>query len=263
MNQPQIWHYGLVAQYWAEHKTDPGPELAFYESLIHRSGQPALDLGCGSGRLLLPLLQAGIDIDGCDISGDMIAVCREEADKQGHNPDLYVQPLHALDLRRKYQTIFATGTVGLGGKHRLTLKGFERCFEHLLPDGIFAFDYVARWNDPPAWSSRLPENRGFGDWWGSEDRIPMSDGTELVMHSRVLGTDPLENVVDRQIRVQQWQGEEMIAEEVHNQKLDDYSKNELVLMLERAGFANIRIFGDFSDKPATAVHDNLVFVAKK
>jgi 2-polyprenyl-3-methyl-5-hydroxy-6-metoxy-1,4-benzoquinol methylase len=31
-----------------------------------------LDVACGSGRLLLPLLRAGIDIDGCDISGDML-----------------------------------------------------------------------------------------------------------------------------------------------------------------------------------------------
>jgi hypothetical protein len=34
-------------------------------------------------------------------------------------------------------------------------------------------------------------------------------------------------------------------------------------MLERAGFRDIQIFGDFSDEPATADHKDLVFVAKK
>lgn len=263
MNEPQIWHYGLVAQYWAEHETEPGPEGTFYKELIQRSGQPALDLGCGSGRLLLPLLQAGIDIDGCDISGDMIAVCRTRTNQQGHNPNLYVQPLHALDLPRKYQTIFATGTIGLGGEHRLTLQGFERCYEHLMPGGTFAFDYVARWNDPPAWSARLPENRGLWDWWGGDDQIHMADGSDLVMDTRVLGTDPLENTAVRQIRVRQYRNDELIAEEIHTQKLDDYSKNELILMLERAGFEDIKINGDFKDEVATSNHKDLVFIAKK
>ena len=69
--QPQTWHYGLVARWWAEFNA-PGPdELAFYRGVIERDGQPALDLGCGAGRLLLPLLSAGLDVDGCDISPDM------------------------------------------------------------------------------------------------------------------------------------------------------------------------------------------------
>jgi hypothetical protein len=50
-SKPQIWHYGLVARYRAAYQTEGGPEAAFYQQLIQTSGQPALDLGCGSGRL--------------------------------------------------------------------------------------------------------------------------------------------------------------------------------------------------------------------
>ena len=49
----------------------------------------------------------------------------------------------------------------------------------------------------------------------------------------------MENTATRQIRVRQYKIDELIAEEIHTQKLDDYSKNELVLMLERAGFEDI------------------------
>ena len=52
MDQPQIWHYGLMARQWAEFETDGGPEARFFQDLIQVSGQPALDLGCGTGRLL-------------------------------------------------------------------------------------------------------------------------------------------------------------------------------------------------------------------
>lgn len=77
MSLPQIWHHGLVAREWAEFATDGGPEGAFFQRLIERSGEPALDLGCGTGRLLLPMRRAGLDVDGCDYSEDMLALCAE------------------------------------------------------------------------------------------------------------------------------------------------------------------------------------------
>src|SRR6187402_444599 len=94
---PQSWHYGLVAQYWAEFNLD-GVEIAYYQKFIERYGQPALDVGCGAGRLLLPYLRAGLDVDGCDISPDMLAYCREKAMREGLAPRLYQQAMHELDL---------------------------------------------------------------------------------------------------------------------------------------------------------------------
>ena len=72
MKQPQIWHHGLVARHWAEFETSGGKEVLYFKNIIEASGQPALDLGCGSGRLLLPYLQAGLDVDGCDYSEDPV-----------------------------------------------------------------------------------------------------------------------------------------------------------------------------------------------
>lgn len=104
MNRPQIWHYGLVAREWAEFETDGGPEATYYKKLIEASGQPALDLGCGSGRLLLPYLQADLDVDGCDYSEDTLAVCQQRAEREGLAHRLYAQAMHELDLPRRYRT---------------------------------------------------------------------------------------------------------------------------------------------------------------
>lgn len=265
MEKPKIWHYGLVARYWGEFETEGGPEEDYYKRLIEMSGQPALDLGCGSGRLLLPFLQAGLDVDGCDYSKDMLAVCQERIKKEGLSTSLYAQAMHELDLPRRYRTIFARGVIGLGGERRLTMQAMQRCYEHLRPNGIFAFDYMVRWNDPPAWLSRLPEKRRSlpQEWPSSAERKSLPDGTELEWVTRTISTDPLENVAARQIRARLWMKGELLKEEIHTQRLDDYSKNELILMLEHAGFSNIQVFGDFSDEPATADHNDLIFVAKK
>jgi SAM-dependent methyltransferase len=265
MLRPQIWHYGLVARTWADFSTEGGPEAAYYRKLIETSGQPALDLGCGSGRLLLLYLQAGLDVDGCDYSEDMLAVCQERADKEGLSPRLYAQAMHELDLPRRYRTIFACGVIGLGGERRLTMQAMQRCHEHLRLGGTFAFNYTARWNDPPAWLSRLPENRRAlpVEWPDSNERQRLADGTELEEATRTVEVDPVENVATRQIRMRLWHEGRLIKEEIHTQRLDDYSKNELVLMLERAGFSDIQLFGDFSDEAATADHNELIFICRK
>lgn len=112
-NEPQTWHYGVVARWWAEFNTD-GPEIDYFRTFVE-AGQPALDVACGTGRLLIPYLQARLDVDGCDISGDMIALCRERAEREGLSPTLRVQAMHRLDMPQTYRTIYVCGGFGLGG----------------------------------------------------------------------------------------------------------------------------------------------------
>ena len=126
MRQPQIWHYGLMAREWGAFETDGGPQAIYFQKLIETVGQPALDLGCGSGRLLLPMLRASLDVDGADYSKDMLAQCRQRAQAEDLSPLLYAQPMHELDLPRRYQTIYACGVVGLGGDKQLTMQGIRR-----------------------------------------------------------------------------------------------------------------------------------------
>jgi len=265
MQQPQIWHHGLVARDWAEFETDGGQEATYYRRLIEMSGQPALDLGCGTGRLLLPCLQAGLDVDGCDYSQDMLALCEAQARMAGFSPQLYTQAMHELDLPRRYRTIFACGVIGLGGERQLTMQAIQRCYEHLRPGGTFAFDTAPRWNDPPAWLSRLPEGRQAlpEEWPSSGERKLLSDGSELELVARTVSVDPLEEVQTRQIRARLWRKGILLTEEVHTQKYEEYGKNELMLVLGHAGFSDIRIFSDYSDEPATADSKVVVFVARK
>ena len=133
------WHHGLIAKWWALFNLD-GPEIEFFRPFVE-AGQPALDAACGTGRLLVPWVAAGLDVDGVDASADMIAGCREAAQRVGRNPTLYVQPLHRLELPRRYGAIVLCGGFGLGATREQDLEGLHRLFAHLRPGGVLALDY--------------------------------------------------------------------------------------------------------------------------
>ncbi len=132
------WHYGVTARWWAEFNTS-GPEIDYFRRYVE-AGQPALDLGCGTGRLLLPYLRDGLDVDGSDVSADMLALCREAAEREGLSPNLYAQPKHELDLPRRYRTVFMCGALGVGSTRAEEMEALRRVYDHLEPGGTFVLD---------------------------------------------------------------------------------------------------------------------------
>ena len=58
---------------------NPSGDVAFYGELARASGGPVLELGCGTGRTLLPIAQAGIHCVGVDASPAMLAVLRQKS----------------------------------------------------------------------------------------------------------------------------------------------------------------------------------------
>ena len=99
--------YGkLCTQFYDITKPSP-PEDAFkfYLDQARHVGGSVLELMCGSGRFLVPLLQQGIDIDGSDASADMLEVCRAKCESLGLKTNLYQQTIEETKLSRKYELI--------------------------------------------------------------------------------------------------------------------------------------------------------------
>jgi SAM-dependent methyltransferase len=263
---PQTWHYGLIARDWAEFSEPDLDELAFYRGLIEQDGQPALDLGCGTGRLLLPLLRAGVDADGSDISADMLAYCSEHAAREGLTPRLYQQAMHELHLPRTYRTIFICDSFGIGGNRAQDAEALRRCHHHLAPGGVLAFSLELPYSVPPEhWVNWLPEQRcNFPTPWSpAGERRRLANGDELEDRMRLVDLDPLEQRTILQIRSTLWRGEQRVAEEEHTMVTTRYFRNEVLLMLNQAGFGDVTVYGGYTDVVAAAEDTFLVFVARK
>jgi SAM-dependent methyltransferase len=257
------WHHGLVADWWAEFNNG-GPEIEYFGRFI-AAGQPALDAGCGTGRLLLPWLRAGYDVDGCDVSVDMVARCRELAQRQAVTPNLWVQALHELAPPRRYRTVVVCGVFGLGStreQDREALRRLHACLEpggKLLIDSEMPYANSRRW---PSWTNEgrrnLPE-----PWPSPGERRRASDGSERELRGRAVALDPLDQTLVMEMRADKWVDDVNVASEVHTLSMRMYFHAELLLMLETAGFAVTAVDGDHRREPATADSDFLVYIAER
>src|SRR5207248_8049053 len=67
----------LTEAYDLDKPEAPEQELARWMQFAREAYGPVLEVMCGSGRFLVPLARAGIDIDGVDASDDMLAACSQ------------------------------------------------------------------------------------------------------------------------------------------------------------------------------------------
>jgi hypothetical protein len=65
------------------------------------------------------------------------------------------------------------------------------------------------------------------------------------------------------MRAFMWRDGELVAEEEHHLTMTAYFRNELVLLLERAGFVDVDVRGQYNDAEPTPDDDFLVYIAKK
>jgi SAM-dependent methyltransferase len=247
---------GLGALAWAQYSTDePGSDQGFFQRVIEQHAGPALDVGCGTGRLLIPYLRAGLEVDGIDPSADMLAICRSKAQERGLTPNLYQQEMQHLVLARTYHTIIIPcGTIQLVVDHSQVFEALRRLHAHLVPAGVLVLTVYNRW--------REMENERLGRW-NLTAHHALPDGSVLYKHVRVQGRNLLEQTIAYDVRYRRIR-ERRIIEEQHCNTLERwYFQHEMELMLERTGFTILRVTGNYTDEAAIDNHEVLAFTAMK
>lgn len=120
----------------------PAGDIAFYVEKAKQYGSPMLEIGCGTGRTLVPVYEAGIDAVGIDLSADMLAVARLKAGANGPGSG------KALELVQADMTSFALGRsfnliiCSLYSFEQLTdiydqRRALKCVYDHLSPGGAF------------------------------------------------------------------------------------------------------------------------------
>tara|TARA_B100001179_G_scaffold12565_1_gene8160 strand:- start:96 stop:878 length:783 start_codon:yes stop_codon:yes gene_type:complete len=242
----ETWHYGLVARWWSEFNLD-GPEISYFKKVIQQAGVPALDVGCGTGRILIPCLEAGIEVHGTDISSEMIDYCQTKLDSKNLNTKLYVSPTHELDLDCEYKTIISCGVFGVGTTPEEDLEGLKRLKKHLISGGKYIFDFYLPDKSSKEWEGSEEHQPNLPSKWSKPDHRDLSDGTCLTLQTRILELNSIERYYIREIRIEHHKDKVLIGTEQRQIRLNIYVKNEVELMLQSV-FTEVKIFAGLSDR---------------
>lgn len=245
MDRTDTAYRGLAASSWDVYRDDTAgwPDREIWRDVIARFGEPVLDLGCASGRLLLEFLAAGIDADGLDASGDMLDIVRGKAAAQGlPAPTLFQQSLEELASPRGYRTVLgASSVLQLVTEPAAVTEVLRRIFDHLEPGGAFAgsFDFEWRAGDPvdTGWELLFdkprPEDGARMRCWTREWREP----EHQLWHNEQRFEVELDGAV--------------ISSEHHRRSPEGrwYRPEQVRDLLVAAGFEDVQLFSGFTHEP--------------
>lgn len=226
-------------------------DAAFYLALARRTGEPVLELGCGSGRVLLPIARAGIECTGLDPSRAMLA----RLEKNGPPSNLRLVRGRMQDFDLKGERFALIYSAFRAFQHLLTVEDELSCLaavrRHLAPGGTFAFDVFAPKLDRIAVfeEPEFPETR-----WREGD-------TEVVRMTSVK-RDPATQVMQVTFRHELRRRGRRPESRTVSTKMRYLFRYEVEHLLARAGFSDIEVFGGFDRRPYDYFSGETVVVAR-
>lgn len=112
--------------------------LAFYDGLIESHGGPVLELGCGTGRITIPIAQRTHEIVGLDSSAAMLARAKQKAEAIGVQIPWVQADMRRFELGRRFGLVFVAAQ---SFQHLLTRQDVEQALSqvrrHVATGGAF------------------------------------------------------------------------------------------------------------------------------
>lgn len=236
-----------------------GDDLAFVTALAREAGPPLLELGCGTGRLTIPLAEAGFEVVGLDRSAPMLEVARAKLAALEPEARARVQFVEAdmtdFALPERFGLVFAVFRgfmLLLDVKSQLAALAAAR--RHLRPGGrllIDLFDPRLDWLPP---GTQMPERVVTG-------RLP--GGTLVEARPLQRTSDPVRQVFDEPWQFIERDAEGSVLREEREVLTMRWTyRYEMRHLLTLAGFVDLREHGDYAGSPPAYAAEQ-IWVARR
>jgi SAM-dependent methyltransferase len=238
------------------------PDVAFFVEAAQESGGPVLEVGCGTGRVLIPTARAGVEVVGLDLSLHMLAICRERLRREPREVQGRVQLVEAdmrdFDLARQFRLVTAPFRPF---QHLTTVDDQLSCLasihRHLVVDGRLVLDLFN-----PSLEALTSDT--VGQEVGEEPEFTTPDGRRVIRRHKTVSRDRAHQVNHVELiyyvthpdgREERW---------LHAFPMRYLYRFEAEHLLVRCGFEVEALYADFDKSPyGSKVPGELVFVARK
>jgi SAM-dependent methyltransferase len=252
----------FVAEFYdTAHDTARPQDISFYIDYARESGGRTLEVGCGTGRVLIPTAAADCDITGLDLSPHMLRICREKLAEEHKNVQKRVK------LIEGNMTDFATGdkynlaTIPFRPfQHLLAVAQQKACLtcirHHLARGGKLVFDVF----NPDF--ERLIANPRYTRETVDLPPTKLPDGRMLSRNSRTAEFHREQQYNDYELIYYVTYPDGKTDRLVESFPLRYYFRYEMEHLLELCGFKIIDLFGDFDRSAYSEESREMIFIAE-
>ena len=224
-------------------------DLPFYEDITKDFNGKVLEVACGSGRVYLELLKAGVDIYGIDQSEKMLGGLMNKAAALNLTPKVSVADMRNFNLDDTFDMIIIPGRSFI---HNITtddqLATLKRCRKHLTDNGRLVMNLF------------YPNRDVMATKYGRETIMEMGkpvEGMELVTWSGFVN-EPDQVIVTKMT----WKQDGKVVSEFKSELAYIY-KREFELLLRLAGFSSWQVYGGFDYQPFESINQEMVWIVNK
>ena len=231
-------------------------DLSFYRRLARETHGPILEIGCGTGRVMLPCLKDGADLDGLDLSAPMLEALERKARALGLTARVHAGDMREFALPRRYALILIPFNAFL---HNLDtedqLRTLRCCREHLESGGRLVMHVSF-------FSSAIVGETSAEPALELETRDPASG--HLLQHFDHRTMDPVRQLQHSRNEIRELDAAGRVVSTRYTETdMRWIYPPELELLLRVAGYARWQIHGDFDLKPLESENDQMIVFAWK
>lgn len=238
------------------------PDVPFYVEAAEGAGGPVLELGCGTGRILIPSAAAGARMVGLDASEAMLDICRRRVGEEPREVRDRIE-LHHGDMRSfDLGSTFALATIPFRAfQHLLTVDDQLACLEtiraHLEPGGRVIVDVF---NPTLEMFTKRPLNEEIGH----EPEFETPDGRRVVRCHQITAHDRFGQVNETELIYYVTHPDGREERLVHRFDMRYFFRFELEHLLARAGFELEHLYAGYDKSPfGSRYPSELIAVAGK
>jgi SAM-dependent methyltransferase len=246
-------NYSILAAFYDAVYAFRTQDVAFYVEMAREGSGPILEVGCGTGRITLPLAETSCEIHGLEISPSMLKNLRN---KLAARPELTVQlhegDMRQFDLGKKFAQVFVPFRAFLHNDtiddQLAALRSFHR---HLLADGRLILDIFAP-------SYRLMSNEKIDNALPAQH---LADGRIITVRDHTTYVHKDQRVeVERHLDTVYLDG--TLKRSIEHFHLRYIFRYEMELLLRQSGFRLEAVYGDFDRRPYDYHSGEMIFVAR-
>jgi len=237
-------------------------DIDFFVGAARDGGGPVLEVGCGTGRVLIPTARAGIEITGLDLSQNMLRVCRQrllsEPEAVQARVRLELGDMRQFDLERRFNLV----TLPFRPFQHLTmveaqLSCLTSIHRHLVEGGRLILDLFNQWLE-----ALVQDNAG--QEMGEEPEFTTPDGRRVVRRHRIVSRDVANQTSQVELIYYVTHPDGRAERLVHAFSMRHLFRFEAEHLLVRCGFGLENVYADYDKSPYGAKYPGeLILVASK